>query len=282
MKTSILIPGDTQGTATFYIKVCDGQNNEGSNVPYTITASTTPVAGAPASIAATAGQPLLYYNEADENPNPTESNGVNLEIFSNLKPYFDFNTEWLDFRNDAATGISKTTQADGSTTITFPWISGYIDYQGDRDFFQLDFGKLGNGPETSWYYDVQIRLVVPSPGSQVEYVWKLYRDRNGNRIVMDDPTSPDGYKACNGDTTPQAVEALDLATPAPGTDETFWIGSEWGGEANAKFYLAISDFNYLKLPGTEENNSQADDDWGYDAPYYFTLTLTYHPGQAQP
>jgi hypothetical protein len=154
-----------------------------------------------------------------------------------------------------------------------------VDYQDDRDFFQIDLGKLDStGAETSWYYDVTVRLVVPVPGNEVEYVWKLYRDSNENAIIMDDPTSPDGYKACAGDTTPETVEAMDLTTPTG--DDTFWIGSQWGEDA--KFYLGIGDFNYLILPATDETNDQPDNDWGYDAPYYFTMTLTYHPGQAYP
>jgi hypothetical protein len=56
----------------------------------------------------------------------------------------------------------KTEPGDGTTVITFPWISGYVDYQDDRDFFQIDLGKLDpSGAETSWYYDVEVRLVVP-------------------------------------------------------------------------------------------------------------------------
>lgn len=122
-----------------------------------------------------------------------------------------------------------------------------------------------------------VRLVVPE-GSDVEYVWRLYRDSNRNGIVMDDPTSPDGYKACAGDTTPQSFESIDMITPDGG--ETFWIGSAWGDDA--KFYLGISDFNYLRIPDTGENNLSADNDWGYDVPYYFTITLTYHPGRGFP
>ncbi len=276
LKTSILVTPDGQGTATYHFKVCDAQNNEGSSLPYTITTDVTDVAAAPGSITATWGQTLRYYSETEVEPDATGE--VEVEIFSTLQPHFPVNTTWLDFRDDAAAGIAKETAPDGTTRITFPWICGYIDYQGDRDFFEIDLGKLDGGAETSWYYDVTVRLVVPSPGSDVEYVWKLYRDSNRNGIVMDDPTSPDGYKACAGDTTPQFIDAIDMITPEE--DETFWIGSAWGEDAT--FYLGISDFNYLRLPDTGENNLLADNDWGYDVPYYFTITLTYHPDRGFP
>jgi hypothetical protein len=274
LKTAILIPAEDPPTvATYYVKVCDAQNNEGSSSAYTLTADVEPVAGAPGGIAQTAGQPLYYYDEVNQEANETAE--VELEIFSTHQPHFKANTDWLDFRNNPH--VTYTAQGD-ATQIRFPWISGYIDYQGDRDLFRLDFDKLDPaGTETSWYYDVEIRLVVSS-GSDVEYVWKLYRDSNNNAIVMDDPTSPDGYIACAGDTTPLVMESLDLTTPTG--DETFWVGSEWG--QGATFYIGMSDFNYLLLPEDESPNSEPDDDWGYDAPYYFTLTLTYHPGQATP
>ncbi len=278
LKTSILVPEDqTQAVATYHFKVGDAQNDEGTGISYEITASSLPVAGDPGEIAQTTGQTRRYYGEVERED--TESETVELEIFSSLQPSFKANTEWLDFRNPAAQGIEKTDLADGTTVITFPWVCGYVDYHDDRDFFRIDLGKLDpGGAETSWYYDVAIRLVVPDPGSEVEVVWKLYRDSNRNAIIMDDPTSPDGYKACDGDTTPTAVEALDLTTPTG--DDTFWIGSQWGEDAY--FYLGLGDFNYLRLPETNEINDEADNDWGYDAPYYFTITLTYHPGQAYP
>jgi hypothetical protein len=276
LKTSVLVPADSTGTAVLHFKVCDAQNNEGSSIPYTIAANAVPVAGAPADIAETGAKTPLYYSETEVEPNGLAD--VELEIFSNLQPHFKANTAWLDFRDGAATDITITPQTDGTSIVTFPWISGYVDYQGDRDLFQIDLGKLGDGAETSWYYDVKIQLVVPAPGSNVEYVWKLYRDSNLNGIIMDDPTSPDGYKACAGDTTPQTTGPVNIITPTGA--ETFWIGSEYG--ANAKFYIGISDFNFLKLPESEQDNPDADDDWGYDAPYYFTVTLIYHPGQAHP
>jgi hypothetical protein len=280
LKTSLMIPADTPGKdLTYTIKVADAQNNEGSGVSYTLTADVTPVAGAPGPVAQTTGT-LYYYSEDVQEAGETAE--VELEIFSTLQPHFKANTHWLDFRNNPE--VTRTVVGT-NTEISFPWISGYIDYQGDRDFFQLDFDKLDPaGPETSWYYDVEIQLVVPT-GSQIEHVWKLYHDTNGNGIIMDDPTSPDGYKACAGDTTPQAPYVpIDMVTPT-GTD-TFWIGSQWG--AGAKFYIGMSDFDYRKLPGTGDSpetdldNPDPDGDWGYDAPYYFRLKLVYHPGAAGP
>ncbi|MCP3869806.1 MAG: hypothetical protein GY703_17275, partial [Gammaproteobacteria bacterium] len=173
----------------------------GSSVPYQITADITSIPDSVASISQIpSGATLRYYSETDEEPNGAVD--VELEVFSSVQPTFKANTTWLDFRTIGTPGIStSTTPGFTTTTITFPWIAGYIDYQGDRDLFQIDLGKLDPlGVETSWYYDVQVRMIVPTPGSSVEYVWKLYRDSNQNNIIMDNPTSPDGYKACAGDT----------------------------------------------------------------------------------
>jgi hypothetical protein len=233
----------------------------------------------PASVDDIEGETPLYFYEDDEQSETGTYTEVELEIFSGYQPTFLANTDWLDFKADPLpTGVSLSEPGDGTTVITFPWIAGYIDYQGDHDMFQLDLDKLSaSGTETEWYYDIEIRMVVPSPGSEVEYVWKLYRDRNMNGIIMDNPTSPDGYKACAGDTS-LSREAMDLTVPTG--DDTFWVGSEWGEDA--KFYLGISDFNYQILPDSEADNPDPDDDWGYDAPYYFQLQLTYHPNIAAP
>jgi hypothetical protein len=59
---------------------------------------------------------------------------------------------------------------------------GYIDYQGDQDWFQIPMQTLDpNNPDDQWYYDVEVRL-VSSAATDVEYVWKYYRDRNGNKL----------------------------------------------------------------------------------------------------
>jgi hypothetical protein len=287
LKIAIFVPQDSQGTALYHFKVCDAQNDEGSSILYELTTTTNSVpTDIPGIGEIDALESLRYYSEIDEQ---AQVNGtyeaLELEIFSGYQPIYLANTGWLDFRADfLPVGIAAVNHLDGTTTITFPWIAGYIDYQGDHDFFEIDFGKRAfDGIETDWYYDVAIRLVVPQPGSEVEYIWKLYRDRNQNHIIMDDPTSPDGYKACAGDETPLEQQGLDIMVPSG--DQVFWIGSEWGD--NSKFYIGISDFNFEKLPGPEsreflEDNPVPDDDWGYDAPYYFQVQLTYHPGDAWP
>jgi hypothetical protein len=237
LKTAIYVEG-AGGTADYHFKVGDAQNNEGSDVPYTITASETAI---PASVDDIEGAAPLYYSEIDEQ---AETGGayteVELEIFSGNQPTYLANTDWLDFRADPLpTGVATSLEADGTTLITFPWVAGYIDYSGDRDMFQVDLGKLAaDGAETEWYYDIEVRMVVPSPGTEaVEYVWKFYRDRNMNGIIMDNPTSPDGYKACAGDTS-LSQEAMDLTVPTG--DDTFWIGSEWGRTQNSTSVSATS------------------------------------------
>jgi len=281
LKTSVYVPEDIIGTADYYFKVGDAQNNEGSDVAYTITATETTVPTSVATIAQVGSDTLRYHGEIDEqNETGGDFTEVELEVFSGYQPTFSANTDWLDFKAAVLPdGIDLTEPGDGTTVIDFPWISGYIDYQGDRDMFQIDLDKLSDaGAETAWYYDIEVRMVVPSPGSEVEYVWKFYRDRNLNGVVMDDPTSPDGYKACAGDTTPDIVESMDLTVPTG--DDIFWVGNDWG--ENAKFYFGISDFNYQVLPDSEEENPDPDEDWGYDAPYYFKLQMIYHPGVSEP
>jgi hypothetical protein len=281
LKTSILIPSaGASSSADYHIKVCDAQNNEGSELPYTVTADISSLGPAPEAIAQTGGITPIYYDETGMEASQTDE--LELEIFSTLQPKYKYNTDLLDFRTHTE---YQSAGADGTTVITMPWISGYVDYQGDRDFFQLDLGPLG--AETTWYYDVEVQLVVPS-ASSVEYVWKFYLDNNVPDTIMDDPTSSNGYKACAGDIEPEVQSAIDLVTPTG--EETFWFGNEMA--ADAKFFIGLSDFNYLKLAGTEStpeadpDNPNPDADWSYEedpaVPYYFRITLTYHPNQSRP
>jgi hypothetical protein len=39
--------------------------------------------------------------------------------------------------------------------------SGFVDYQGDRDFYRLDLKTLDPAiPDAQWYYDVEKRLAT--------------------------------------------------------------------------------------------------------------------------
>jgi len=229
------------------------------------------VAGAPA------GGDTRYFNEVEEQLGREDSTvDLELEIFSGNQPHFNADTQALNFRDPAGGAVRST--ANGLTTIELPWIAGYIDYQGDRDLFRLDLGPLDPAnPDAQFYYDIEVRLMSAAQ-TDVEYTWKFYRDRNGNNIVMDDPTSPDGYFACDGDPNPEDNSAIDIDTT--GGEQNFWVGHRWS-EENPLFYFAVQDFNYIQLP-TGGPNPLPDDDWGYDTPYYFKIVLTYHPGESNP
>jgi len=181
------------------------------------------------------------------------------------------NTTLLNYNTaNPENGITKIKNGD-LTTISFPWIGGYIDFQGDQDWFQIDLGPLfeeGSEPDSEWYYDIKIAL--RGPGSSVEYVWKFYRDRNQNQILVDRPRDSNGFFASAGDSDTN-IQRIHITIPTEGTDQEFWVGDAWKG----KFYLSINDFNYI-------NSEYPDDDWGYDQPYYYKITLIYHPGESNP
>lgn len=317
LKTSIYIPaGEGGGSITYYIKVADAQSNDGSAEPYEISAD---VALIPTDISCVGAPSAYYYNEATEQARAnsaevtftTEDDDLQIDIYSNYTPKFVVNTNRLDFQN----ATSEAVIDDTTNTITFPWIGGYIDYQGDHDVFKVNFSPMTD--VTTWYYDVKIELKAPcADGSHVEYVWKLYQDGNGdataNNRVIDYPPgeddegnayNTDGYKACAGDTTPSDSKAdepyntsqtIDIVTPDD-DDRTFYIPSEdsdgVAADNDSQFFLSISDMVFQKLPDTGNNNDRSslddvpwkDDDWGYDgSPYFFRVTLTYHPGETSP
>jgi hypothetical protein len=132
-----------------------------------------------------------------------------------------------------------------------------------------------NNPDDLWYYDVEVRL-VSGAATDVEYVWKYFRDSNDNKLLVDRPTENDGYIGCVGDQDPTDNSIIDIDTQILADD--LWVGDGWSGI----FYFAVSVFNYVSLPGTHEANPRPDDDWGYNPAYYFKLTLVYHPGLARP
>jgi hypothetical protein len=273
LKTSVWVPQSTSAphTATYLIKISDYQNDEGDDETYTLQAN---VLSVPATVPNGPAASPTYFDEVSEG-NGLNTVEVELETTSLVQASFDADTALLDFRNGGA-GITQAANPDGTTTISFPWIAGYMDYQGDQDWFQIAMRTLDpNNPDDQWYYDVEVRL-VSGGATDVEYVWKYYRDRNDNQFLVDRPTENDGYIGCVGDQDPIDNSLIDIDTQVL-TDD-LWVGDGWSG----MFYFAISDFNYVSLPGSYDPNPRPDDDWGYNPAYYFKVTLVYHPGLSRP
>jgi hypothetical protein len=273
LKTSVWVPQSTAAphTATYLIKISDYQNDEGDDMSYSLVAN---VLGIPATIPDGPATSPTYFDEISEG-NGSNYVEVELETTSLVQASFKADTTLLDFRNGGA-GITQTANPDGTTTISFPWIAGYIDYQGDQDWFQIAMQTLDpNNPDDQWYYDIEVRLVSGAV-TDVEYVWKYFRDSNDNKFLVDRPTENDGYIGCVGDQDPTDASIIDIDTQVLADD--LWVGDGWSG----MYYFAVSDFNYVSLPGTFEPNPRPDDDWGYNPAYYFKVTLVYHPGLERP
>jgi len=268
LKTALMVPANDD-PAVYSIKVSDYQNDDGDDVTYSVRVDLKDI---PASLPAVgAGTPpfgstISYYSEALETSTPD----VELQYNAVDQEHFGYDVDLLDFTNGV---VQADTPEAGLTTVTFPWVAGYIDYQGDQDWFQIDFQPLDASDD--WYYDISVELYAPA--SDVEYVWKFYPDRNDNEELADRTSGYDGYIALAGDTGINSVE-VDMTTPSAGEDQ-FWVGDAWEGPA----YFSVSDFNYLEDENGDEN-TLPDDDWGDygSAPYYYRVTLVYNPGESYP
>ncbi|MBF0453103.1 MAG: hypothetical protein HQK75_20550 [Candidatus Magnetomorum sp.] len=266
LKTSLWLPSSESITPkSFFLRICDDLGNDADpQIPYIFKTYFTPVP----SFIAPVESPLttLYHHEDSEN----DAHMVSLTVYDKTTQSFHVDTTSL-----RADHPEVVTQVDMETvTIKYPWIGGYIDYQGDQDWFfiplnQLDIDALGvdNSFATAeWYYDISIELI--SPGSSVEYVWKFFRDKTGNKNLNDTHNTTNGYFASAGDTDLQTNPVHILI---PEDNQHFWVGNLWKGD----YYLCMTDFNNV-------TGNKPDDDWGYDAPYYFQVTLVYHPGKSSP
>lgn len=182
--------------------------------------------------------------------------------------------------------FERATSEDGKTvTFTSGWIGGYVDYQGDQDYFKFDLAALipteqatdeegfpifdtDNNPvmvdaDSTWYYEVKVELVADA--TDVEYAWKIHQDPNGDQKITNHNNSE--LWSTNSDRT-YAAEAINLVSGAN--------GEIWGNqkEFEGTYYFKVGDYN---MRGNGMNLYQ-DYDWGYVAPYYFRLTFTYHSG----
>ena len=268
LKTSLLIPASAS-QAVYTFKVNDYQDDEGYDVVYTIRTDLKDIPGSLPAVANGSpphGSVIHYFSEAT---GPT-AHSITLEYNSVLSKSFGVNETLLDF---AGATSQVDTPETGLTTVSFPWIAGYVDYQGDQDWFMIDFQPLDTS--TSWYYEIYVDLYAP--GSDIEYVWKFYPDRNDNRIVADRTSGYDGFIASAGDSSILA-NTVNMRTPST-TQSLFWVGNPWQGPA----YFSISDFNYI-LDENGNENTEPDEDWGaYNlAPYYFRVILVYHSGVSYP
>jgi hypothetical protein len=276
LKMSVLVPESTQ-PLTYYFRVCDYQGDDGdSDVPYVIYANYRELIATKSDLPYDALRDLpdtKYYSEVGE---IDETTSITLQQSSVQETEYKVNTSLFNFHGPnppAWITMNADTPAAGQTTIEFPWIAGYVDYQGDKDFFQIDLSPL-SGTDTAWYYDMKVEMHVGAPGSDVEYVWEFYRDSNQDQILVGRPSSASCIFASNGDTpatspNPTALAPFDISDGFQG----FWVGDGWASHSPL-FYVSIGDFDYV--------NDPPDDDWGYDVPYYFRLTLVYHSGESQP
>jgi hypothetical protein len=188
-----------------------------------------------------------------------------------------------------------------------PWIAGFVDYDGDRDLFELNFDDIteATGAPENWYFDIQVQ--IQAAASPVEYSWTLFRDANPNDVLVErtfwlnpdnengdfefDPDG-EGIVASWADGT---TESDSVKETIPGGGDEFRIGHRWRDNSNSKFYFSINDFNYANL-GVETSgdgetlipipNQTPDNDWGNTnssvAPYRFQVTVTYHPDCSSP
>jgi hypothetical protein len=268
LKTSLIVQPST-AQAVYSIKVSDYQDDEGADVAYALRVDLKDIPDTLPALSAGApphGATVQYFNEASS----AVQGSITLEYNSVLRRTFGADTTMLDF---ARAVVQTGTPAPGLTTLTFPWTAGYVDYQGDQDWYMIDIQPQDDSED--WYYEIFVDIYAAA--SDVEYIWKFYPDRNDNAVLADRTSGYDGFIASAGDLT-TAADTLSTRTPSAGQG-MFWVGDPWQGPA----YFSISDFNYLLDAGGNEN-TEPDEDWGAygTAPYYFRVTLIYHPGVSYP
>ncbi|MEJ2041091.1 MAG: hypothetical protein P8X55_19505, partial [Desulfosarcinaceae bacterium] len=288
LKTSFYVAAGSE--STYFIKVCDCQGDDGEDVAYDLSITTSDIASAVDNVPAglnTENKATFYNSETYERNLISgdfatgQAVDVTCAVYPQYAPVFKTNNLLLKY------------QALDNNQYISDWIAGYVDYQGDQDWYVLDIKPMvpaggGEIPE-SWYYDIEVRFYTP--GSDVEYTWKLYRDvaRDGtppNQVVVERTPGTTDIEYVDDRDGIMAAWASPLVTGmpvsitqyVPDSGQPFWIGDGW---QNDRYYLAVSDFNYVRLADTSFN-PVPDDDWGYGAPYYFQVRLIYHPGESNP
>lgn len=301
-KSSFYLPQTSGSGTTVSLQVCDDQNNDGSDVTYTLR---TNVLAIPGSISldtettAVVTSTPVYFDEPDENADLDATTVTVIEFDNAHQPQFKANTSILDVTTAEMTG--NTWQSD--------WIAGFVDYDGDRDLFELNFDDVTQaaGAPAEWYFGIEVQMFAPA--GPVEYSWTLFRDQQPNDILVErtfwenadaedfeyDPDG-EGIVACWADMeiTAETHNVTIPSSQSPAYDHPFWVGNLWG---SSKFYISINDFNRAVESRTWDDINEAwvptpnqipDNDWGNTnstpavRPYYFRVTVTYHPDCPSP
>ncbi len=273
LKTSLLTRNESNNT--YYIRVRDMSDDDSSSTSgYKLKAVIKDIPNS----ASTAGMPAAqYHSELTEQSALdalADKDILNLLINDNSKSFTSVEDYYINLHNMTRTFAddadmlaigngTQVTNSDGSITITFPWISGYVDYQGDQDFFRLNLAAL-NEMDEKWYYDAKVELKAPA--SEVEFVWKFHKEKSSGQIER--VVYPENNIWGSSGDKDIAVEALDSVTG--GEPKTFWASEAWAGT----YILKVGDNNLAK----QADNNYIDADWSVEDPYFVRLTLTYFPG----
>ncbi len=274
LKTSFIVPAQDPasfGDATYQIKVFDFQDDDGADANFSLSWSIDTIPDSLGAIPGSIG--AASYNDEKNEKNNTQA--INIDYTNGGNGSFKANTTFLTFDNDTD---------DVATTVTLPWVGGFIDYQGDEDWYGLDLSEPLVPTDTSWYYTISVEIVAQSTnGSDVEYTWEYHPDSNNDGNVHANRCSPSarhcsGVQASGGDTS---IAIADLNSTSS-DNGNIWLGSgdqlsDWKGMV----FFRISDFNYM-YTATDTPNLTPDNDWSLDVPYFFRVTLTYHPGALSP
>ena len=298
-KGSYYLPQTTGMNTTINFQVGDDQNNDGSDVEYAMRVGVLEIPNNVPSIPGSvdiSGLATVYFDEPGERAAGDGAEVTVIEYNNTSQPEFNADTNRLRV---GTLDVNDQWQSD--------WVGGFVDYEGDRDIFQLIFPAeltdIAEGAPEEWYFDIQVQIYAP-PGS-VEYSWTLFRDAsppNNNLLertfwqntqgeIYEYNYTGEGIVAGWAD---MEITSEVINVTVPYDDQEFWLGNVW---RRSHFYLSIQDYNRAVMETVWDDvlerhvplpNQVPDNDWGSTnsslpvAPYYFQVTVTYHAGCSNP
>lgn len=281
--------------ATYTIKVYDNQNNDSDDSVYTLTWNVG-VAVDPGDFPG--GGTADYYSELVESANTGTQATIEYpsEEGNGVTKMGTFNVNMAMSVNDTETMTSAA--GDGYTQYTSNWMTGYVDYQGDEDWFGLDLSAPPTGAtlgdDGTWYYTIDLELY--SADSTVEFSLEYLPDSDGNlalnsRHCWGDSTVCNGVQASIADGTPDVFEnpleksiLSDNFFGGPNAASCIWLGSGHPNPSDAwegPVFFRIRDFYYMDLSGNVINPNP-DNDWSVTEPYFFRVTVKFYTGSSHP